>query len=89
MADVYIDLQVQRPNFVGVHVSGDGYLADLYRSIVKGCRDRCNPLPPKSHSSRFRSVYADCDVDRLLLDHGDIRTVWIATAACRDVQILS
>ncbi|XP_018338244.1 PREDICTED: uncharacterized protein LOC108746157 [Trachymyrmex septentrionalis] len=30
-----IETKVQRPNFVGVHVSGDGYLADLYRSIVK------------------------------------------------------
>ncbi|XP_012059688.1 PREDICTED: uncharacterized protein LOC105622889 [Atta cephalotes] len=30
-----IEMKVQRPNFVGVHVSGDGYLADLYRSIVK------------------------------------------------------
>ncbi|XP_071579908.1 DC-STAMP domain-containing protein 2 [Temnothorax nylanderi] len=30
-----IETKVQRPNFVGVYVSGDGYLADLYRSIVK------------------------------------------------------
>ncbi|EGI58274.1 DC-STAMP domain-containing protein 2 [Acromyrmex echinatior] len=30
-----IETKVQRPNFVSVHVSGDGYLADLYRSIVK------------------------------------------------------
>ncbi|KAL6261589.1 hypothetical protein P5V15_006676 [Pogonomyrmex californicus] len=30
-----IETKVQRPNFVGVHVAGNGYLADLYRSIVK------------------------------------------------------
>ncbi|EFN71290.1 DC-STAMP domain-containing protein 2 [Camponotus floridanus] len=30
-----IETKVQRPNFVGVYVSGNGYLADLYRSIVK------------------------------------------------------
>jgi len=58
MAELYIDLQVQRPNFVGVHVSGDGYLADLYRSIVKAFTPHAkdveidvtpclpNPIPP-------------------------------------------
>ncbi|XP_067203088.1 trichohyalin-like isoform X1 [Linepithema humile] len=30
-----IEMKVQRPNSVGVYVSGNGYLADLYRSIVK------------------------------------------------------
>ncbi|CAL1680219.1 unnamed protein product [Lasius platythorax] len=30
-----IETKVQRPNSVGVYVSGNGYLADLYRSIVK------------------------------------------------------
>ncbi|XP_070169409.1 uncharacterized protein [Polyergus mexicanus] len=30
-----IETKVQRPNSVGVYVSGKGYLADLYRSIVK------------------------------------------------------
>ncbi|XP_036138924.1 uncharacterized protein LOC105838921 [Monomorium pharaonis] len=30
-----IETKVQRPNFVSVYVSGNGYLADLYRSIVK------------------------------------------------------
>ncbi|XP_026828449.1 uncharacterized protein LOC105277385 [Ooceraea biroi] len=30
-----IETKVQRPSSVGVYVSGNGYLADLYRSIVK------------------------------------------------------
>ncbi|XP_072766623.1 uncharacterized protein [Anoplolepis gracilipes] len=52
------ETKVQRPNSVGVYVSGNGYLADLYRSIVRAFTPHAkdaeiditpclpNPIPP-------------------------------------------
>ncbi|XP_014489319.1 PREDICTED: DC-STAMP domain-containing protein 2-like [Dinoponera quadriceps] len=53
-----IETKVQRPNSVGVYVSGNGYLADLYKSIVRAFAPRIkdteidatpclpDPIPP-------------------------------------------